>query len=311
VKTGDRETGDGGTLKDSGAPSEGAGNVIRLPREWIGPLEELVPIRPATPTDESGITSADDALPPTADAFWSEDAGALHNAVRAPDGAVAAERAVDGSAGGQVRRRPHFGSVRAGLGWPARRVRMRPLGAVVVAVPLVALAAIGTLWSLGGGSGPAANEHRGTAQQASIGQGFATNPALGHRGLPEDSASTQSATSRAASGHRSARRATRSHRRQTRRRIESGSAAANRIAPPSPSAPSSAGSESVVQTSVGSGTSGGSLPAAANPGAATSPTSPVRQSPSPEATSASNSGASSTPAFGAGGALGPGSSPNS
>jgi hypothetical protein len=54
---------------------------VRLPRDWLGPRDELVPIgpparaRPAAPEPD---------VPPTADAFWSEDSAALHDAVQAP-----------------------------------------------------------------------------------------------------------------------------------------------------------------------------------------------------------------------------------
>jgi hypothetical protein len=75
VETGDRQT------EDVGGDTRNDHNVVRLPRDWLGPREELVPVGPAAgPVAPWG----DDALPPTAEAFWSEDSAALHGAVQAP-----------------------------------------------------------------------------------------------------------------------------------------------------------------------------------------------------------------------------------
>ena len=65
---------------------------MRLPRDWLGPREELVPIgaaaraRAAQRAAEPGL---DDAPPPAAEAFWSEDSAALHDAVQGPAAAPA------------------------------------------------------------------------------------------------------------------------------------------------------------------------------------------------------------------------------
>ncbi len=75
------ETGDGRT-EDSGL-TRNEENVIRLPRDWLGPPEELVPIGPAARARAAQRELAD-GIPPAADAFWSEDAAALHDAVQAP-----------------------------------------------------------------------------------------------------------------------------------------------------------------------------------------------------------------------------------
>jgi hypothetical protein len=79
------ETGDGRT-EDSGGLTRNEENVIRLPRDWLGPPEELVPIGPAARA-RAAQREAEDGMPPAADAFWSEDSAALHDAVRAPSGA--------------------------------------------------------------------------------------------------------------------------------------------------------------------------------------------------------------------------------
>ena len=56
---------------------------MRLPRDWLGPREELVPVGRPTPASTAS-PFADDGLPPTAEAFWSEDSAALHDAVQSP-----------------------------------------------------------------------------------------------------------------------------------------------------------------------------------------------------------------------------------
>jgi hypothetical protein len=82
VKTGD------GPTKDGNGAARHDENVIRLPRDWLGPPEELVPIGPAARARAAQLDGGD-VPPPAADAFWSEDAAALHDAVQAPVGAAA------------------------------------------------------------------------------------------------------------------------------------------------------------------------------------------------------------------------------
>jgi hypothetical protein len=61
------------------------GNVVRLPRDWLGPRDELVPLGDVGSTDRT----AD--VPPTAESFWSEDSAALQSAWQPPEvGALAA-----------------------------------------------------------------------------------------------------------------------------------------------------------------------------------------------------------------------------
>lgn len=66
-----RPTADGARLDD---------NVVRLPRDWLGPRDEFTPFGPS-----ANGQSADSA--PTADAFWGEDSSSLQSAVEAPLGA--------------------------------------------------------------------------------------------------------------------------------------------------------------------------------------------------------------------------------
>ena len=95
---------DTGTTK--GSPDS---NVVRFPRDWLGPREELVPFGSTEPSrgaessgtsepsgggeqsrggEQSGV-SAGAATPPTAADFWSEEAVVLHDALQAPLAPVA------------------------------------------------------------------------------------------------------------------------------------------------------------------------------------------------------------------------------
>ncbi|HET8980032.1 MAG TPA: hypothetical protein VFN87_17905, partial [Solirubrobacteraceae bacterium] len=69
----------GGSSGSEETGTRGDENVIRLPREWIGPRDELVPIRPPSFDGAGGGPGAaggpDPETPPAADAFWTENAG--------------------------------------------------------------------------------------------------------------------------------------------------------------------------------------------------------------------------------------------
>jgi len=59
--------------------------VVRLPRDWLGPREDLVPFGPRASAPEP---------PPSAADFWGERSAAIHDAVQAP---AAEETVADGS----------------------------------------------------------------------------------------------------------------------------------------------------------------------------------------------------------------------
>ena len=69
-----------------------ATKVVRLPRDWLGPREELVPFgRPPTapdlersPGDSPGSPGDYPGSPPSAEDFWGERSAAIHDAVQAP-----------------------------------------------------------------------------------------------------------------------------------------------------------------------------------------------------------------------------------
>jgi hypothetical protein len=102
-------------------------NVVRLPRDWLGPRDELIPFGP------SADSAPESAAPPTADDFWGEDSSAIQTALEA-------SAFVDPGWGAASRAR-----AREGFGTRARAVSV--LGGVAVTL-LVTLALIG------GGSGP-------------------------------------------------------------------------------------------------------------------------------------------------------------
>jgi hypothetical protein len=130
VKTGDGET------EDTGALTRNEENVIRLPRDWLGPPEELVPIGPAARA-RAAQRELDAGTPPTADAFWSEDSAALHDAVQAPPSRQRLDPPVGLVPPLAGHRLPRLGRLpRLRLGGSAARVS-RWWG--LVAVPIVAL----------------------------------------------------------------------------------------------------------------------------------------------------------------------------
>lgn len=68
-----------GRRTDGRQGGEDVSNVVRLPVDWLGPREELVPFGPAADRDDE---PADSAL--SAEAFWGEQAASLHEPIQAP-----------------------------------------------------------------------------------------------------------------------------------------------------------------------------------------------------------------------------------
>jgi uncharacterized membrane protein YgcG len=75
VETEDRET--------STPTADGRDNVVQLPRDWLGPREELVPLGPRA-WNEEPAGEADKAY--AAEDFWGERSDSLHGVVRSPQG---------------------------------------------------------------------------------------------------------------------------------------------------------------------------------------------------------------------------------
>ncbi len=64
-----------GRQTDGVEGAQPAEKVVRLPRDWLGPREDLVPFGPRASAPET---------PPSAADFWGERSAAIHDAVQAP-----------------------------------------------------------------------------------------------------------------------------------------------------------------------------------------------------------------------------------
>lgn len=60
------------------AEPQSQADVVRLPRDWLGPRENLVPFGPRA------VSLDAEAAPPSAEDFWGERAAAIHDALQAP-----------------------------------------------------------------------------------------------------------------------------------------------------------------------------------------------------------------------------------
>jgi hypothetical protein len=75
-----------------------ASNVVRIPRDWFGPKDELVPFGPRAregPEAEGAMAADPDSAEAEAfdaNLFWGEDAGAVHDVLETPAERVAAGR---------------------------------------------------------------------------------------------------------------------------------------------------------------------------------------------------------------------------
>ena len=149
--------------------------VVRLPRDWLGPREELVPFGPRAdsqnaggaarsdeplPSAEGSPTCADES-PPSAEDFWGERSAAIHDALQAP--------ADDPAAGGAAGTRRPRRSVRT----LDRRILATAAGTLAVAA--VVLLAVSSSFS--GPSRPAGGAKAGVA--AVFGSGISRLMQLG------------------------------------------------------------------------------------------------------------------------------------
>jgi hypothetical protein len=123
----------GGRQIKGGETAQPADKVVRLPRDWLGPREDLVPFGPgaSAPEPESDASAPSPEAPPTAADFWGERSAA----VQAP-----ADEAIEADARfAAPRRRRVFGT-------QARRQ--------VAAVTGLAVAAAAVVWVMSGVLGP-------------------------------------------------------------------------------------------------------------------------------------------------------------
>ncbi len=74
---------DGPQTEDGGRETVLEDNVVRLPRDWLGPRDELIPFGASAPGQDDE-PSEGFGPPPTANDFWGEDSSSLQSALEAP-----------------------------------------------------------------------------------------------------------------------------------------------------------------------------------------------------------------------------------
>ena len=273
----------------TGREGEGQDNVVQLPRDWLGPREELVPFGPrAWAQDVSADPAAEEEGAFAADDFWGENSESLHTAVRGPVVTSTAEATPGGLPAAQATAAPVIDAM-VKPSRPAFSLRI-PVAAAVVVVATVAAVAV---LVLSGGARP------GGAPPV-IAAGANAEVLTGH--LSSTAGTIDAGVRRLASLRLNPVR--RQHRHPAARRVP------HRVAAPGAGA-------------VGASSGGGAAPSMPAPTVSSSTQSSAPSSTNAPATSApsgasgDSAGASSNgsspsnqPAFGANGTLGPGSSPN-
>jgi hypothetical protein len=164
--TGGIATGNAGTADATRAEPAAAPNVVAFPGDWIGPLDELVPINLEPPEQDS----------PDASSFWDGDPTAVHEAIGSDAPKAGSARQRVGSTYRPTQPQPS-GSGASASSWPPQR-RRGPAslltGGMVFAVLIACLAVVLVLRGglLHGASKPAT----GLAKSKTV----ATKPATTH-----------------------------------------------------------------------------------------------------------------------------------
>jgi hypothetical protein len=148
-------TGNSDSDSSTDAPKAPAPNVVQFPGDWIGPLDELVPIDLEPPTQEH----------PRASSFWDGDATAVHEAVGSAGQLGGAAGPLGGAAG------PRVGSATPGAtrhqapppvtgvsAWPRQRRRGPSWPLLAGVVLAVLLAGLVVLWVSNGGRAPGTSQ---------------------------------------------------------------------------------------------------------------------------------------------------------
>ncbi len=105
---------------EHGSPPEG--KVVRLPRDWLGPRDELVPLGPASGDPAPGAAPPPSPTPPPSpEDFWGEGSAQIQDALQGPSpGGVPRD-----TESGRLKRRPwRQRTTRRPFGW--RRWAERP-----------------------------------------------------------------------------------------------------------------------------------------------------------------------------------------
>lgn len=132
-------------------PGDGQGraaeNVVRLPRDWLGPRDELVPMGARARAETAEASRDGEAPPPTAASFWDEDSSALHAPMQAPaeEWHGSWEPAAPAAGGDSLALRLRFALPR--LAWPnlVPRPRVRVLLASAAGCLVALLAVLGQI----------------------------------------------------------------------------------------------------------------------------------------------------------------------
>jgi hypothetical protein len=270
-------------------------NVVRLPRDWLGPREELVPMGSRTRAAELD-GARPESLPPTAASFWDEDSGSLQAPMQPPadtwqgqwEPAPPEPAALAGSASARRHRsipRPRVPRSLSGGFAPPRRRATAVVAGVLGACLLVVLAVIGE--TAGGAHNPG-GKTAASSKSAAIVTATGVNRARLRAQTP---VVTEIKTEPAS--HHVVRSPTRRHRTQVSIRRHRH---AHSVARPTPSASQPARTTTPAYTPTPTTTTPSSGSTSSSP-----PASSARSTPSSQ----------HQPAFGPSGSLGPGSSPDS
>jgi hypothetical protein len=279
--------------------SEDEQNVVRLPRDWLGPREELIPFGPRADEAEGTSVENTSSEAPTAADFWSGEAPlAVRAAVHSEDAAGGAGRQPSRQSRRALwsRRRElamgGSGSAPRGRTLPARGVERWVLVGGTAAAALILAVMVSVI---GGGSS--------TRQlQAARSDAARRSPASGQF-LPGSLNRLGGRVSRAISA-RADRGGGRPHHPRTSRGSSRRSAGAPHpaVAQPvtyrTPSSDAGGGEGSAADNASAGSSAGGYEPSSSS------------SSSTPAATSTGGHSSGSQPALGAGGALAPGSSPD-
>lgn len=299
--------------------SEDQPNVVRLPRDWLGPREELIPFGPRA--DEAEPPSDEAASPglPTAADFWSGEAPvAVHEAVHPDDAPHRPARHsgrlspllsyAQGIRSRQSRRalwsrRRERAAGRSDTAPRSGALSMPHIGRRgLVGGTLAAAATLAVVLSLLGGGSPT----RGTGLEAARSSGGrGTSASKGF--MPGNLTGLGGRVSRAVKAQAAKRRAQEHRARASRRRARRARGAPHPAAvvtqPVTYHTPASNGAGGVSSTAGGASSGGSTSSSSSGTGSGSSSTTPT-------ATTTGGHSSGSQPALGAGGSLGPGSSPD-
>jgi hypothetical protein len=277
----------------------GTENVVRLPRDWLGPREELVPIGSRARAVDASDQDPTEAILPNAASFWGEDSGSLQSPMQPPADAwppAPTERQVPPPRTRRRISRPRF-EWAAGGAFISRR-RATAAIAVLAAGVLLVLALTGRTE---GGTHNASDKTASLSKNSPIETGTGANRARLKAKTPvvtQIHAQPQS--------HRSARARHHAGRSRAHKPRIHATTIHRRHRPHPTPRPTNSTSEPVRTTTPTYTPAPASSPTTSPPATTSAPSSP------PASTDRSTRSSSQhQPAFGASGSLGPGSSPDS